>query len=209
MSNLAPTEFSDQYGWIQLYTGFRFDVPEFPDNLSILDVAHALSMQCRYGGHCLQFYSVAEHCRLLYDWCRVFARSYRYDALMHDATEAVLQDIPRAVKGLLPDYKRIEAQVEQVFAKRWMFTAPVPALVKEIDNRILLDERAQNMAPYRGKSPTLFRPVGPVGFDYCEAEADGWPFGLSSLGVQLQFWTPQVAEAKFLEAFYECSPLHY
>ena len=48
--------------WITTYTGKKF-YPAVPDLelISIIDIAHALSMICRYAGHCTKFYSVAEH----------------------------------------------------------------------------------------------------------------------------------------------------
>lgn len=48
--------------WIQTSTGRKF-YPLSPNDsdVSILDIARALSMQCRFGGHVRRFYSVAEH----------------------------------------------------------------------------------------------------------------------------------------------------
>jgi hypothetical protein len=49
--------------WMQTYSGRRF-YPLDPraEELADLDIAHALSLLCRYGGHVERFYSVAEHC---------------------------------------------------------------------------------------------------------------------------------------------------
>ena len=49
-------------GWIQTFTGKKFS-PLEPrrEDIDILDIAHSRSMQCRFNGHCRQFYSVAEH----------------------------------------------------------------------------------------------------------------------------------------------------
>ena len=49
--------------WIQTHCGVRFN-PTNPalDAIVIEDIAHALSMQCRFSGHTSEFYSVAQHC---------------------------------------------------------------------------------------------------------------------------------------------------
>lgn len=48
--------------YIETYSGKKFHIldPQ-PDEIDIIDIAHALSMNCRYTGHCLEFYSIAEH----------------------------------------------------------------------------------------------------------------------------------------------------
>ena len=73
-------------GWIQVHSGGRF-FPLEPDldDISITDIAHSLSMVCRYGGHCLRFYSVAEHCVLL---SHTVDPEFARWALLHDAAEA-------------------------------------------------------------------------------------------------------------------------
>lgn len=55
--------------WMQTYTGRRF-YPLDPrsDEIDPADIAHALSLLCRYGGHVDRFYSVAEHCVLMSEW---------------------------------------------------------------------------------------------------------------------------------------------
>ena len=47
---------------IQTFTGKKFD-PLNPNlnDFCIEDIAHSLSLQCRFTGHCRVFYSVAEH----------------------------------------------------------------------------------------------------------------------------------------------------
>ncbi|TAM99321.1 MAG: phosphohydrolase, partial [Rhizobiaceae bacterium] len=53
-------------GWIMTHSGKPFyPARPAPSDIDILDIAHALSMTCRYGGHARRFYSVAEHCVLV------------------------------------------------------------------------------------------------------------------------------------------------
>ena len=52
--------------WIQTYTGKKFDIDNLdPSMVCLEDIAHALSMLCRYNGHSEVFYSVAEHCVMI------------------------------------------------------------------------------------------------------------------------------------------------
>jgi len=48
--------------WIQTFIGKKFslDNPD-PALIDIVDIAHALSLLCRFNGHCTMFYPVAEH----------------------------------------------------------------------------------------------------------------------------------------------------
>lgn len=109
--------------WIQTFTGRRFwPLDPRPEDVAIEDIAHALSLLCRYNGHVRRFYSVGEHSLLL---CWYLEKLYPDDralqlqALMHDAAEAYLADIPRPVKPLLTGYYAAEARVEQVIQERF------------------------------------------------------------------------------------------
>ena len=129
---------------MQTYTGRAFHpLTATEGDVDIEDVAHALSMICRYGGHARYFYSVAEHCLLL---------SHTVDpenalwALLHDATEAYVGDMVRPLKEEMPNYRRIEDRLMSVIAAKYGLPDEMPAQVKEHDRRILLDEKAVLMA---------------------------------------------------------------
>lgn len=143
--------------WIQVYTGRPFwPLDPRPDEIDIEDIAHALSMKCRYGGHCLRFYSVAEHSVLV---SRHVPAHDAFWGLMHDAAEAYLADIPRPVKRDLRDWRVIEARVMDAVAARFGMAPSEPASVKHVDLAITSDERAAIMAegpPWGGLPP----PVG-------------------------------------------------
>ncbi len=78
------------------YSGKRFNpIDPVIEDISIIDIAHALSNVCRYGGQCKEFYSVAQHsviCSWESDgWLKGVA-------LLHDASEGYLGDIIAPLK---------------------------------------------------------------------------------------------------------------
>lgn len=129
--------------WMQTYTGRRFyPLDPRPEEIHPEDIAHALSLLCRYGGHVDRFYSVAEHCVLM---SRAVAPEHALAALLHDATEAYVCDIPRPLKRQLPGYQDLEQRVWWAIAVRFGIDLKLPAEVKDADNRILINERTALM----------------------------------------------------------------
>lgn len=114
-SNPAGSSDSWLHGrFIQTYSGKRFDLDNpMPEQVDINDIAHALSLIIRYTGHVKEPYSVASHCilvsRILEDVG--FDAQTVYAGLLHDASEAYIQDISSPLKAMLKDYKAIEAEV--------------------------------------------------------------------------------------------------
>jgi hypothetical protein len=87
-----------------------------PSKINIVDIVHALSNICRYGGHCTPFYSVAEHeCRLY----EIVPPAYANVALMHDSAEAYLLDIPSLVKAELPGYIEAEDRLLRLIFEKY------------------------------------------------------------------------------------------
>lgn len=120
---------------------FDFESPE-TSIITIGDIAHALSNLCRFTGHVHRFYSVAEHS---------IHASYlvppedAFAALMHDAAEAVLGDVSKPLKSLLPDYKRIEQRVERAIFARFGLPGNLPASIKVADRQMLGIEQRECM----------------------------------------------------------------
>ena len=96
------------------------------DALCVEDIAHALSMICRAGGHFPQFYSVCQHSVA----CAREAAARGYSArlqllcLLHDASEAYLADITRPVKAQLPQYGDYEARLQGLIYETFAGGAP-------------------------------------------------------------------------------------
>jgi hypothetical protein len=174
-------------GWILTYSSRHFyPLDPRPADVDIDDIAHALSLTCRYNGHTSVFYSVAEHSLLL---CQEVTRRRPDDlvqqlqALLHDAAEAYLCDIPRPVKPLLSGYYEAEARVDRAISEHFgIEIAPKTALIAELDTRILCDETAALMPP----------------------ESAEWHQRLGMmLGVEIRALGPGQAEREFLMAFDE------
>jgi hypothetical protein len=125
-------------GCIRTFTG-RYINPCQPDasDICIEDIAHAISMQPRFGGHLPVFYSVAQHS---VEVMRSVNSEIRMGALLHDASEAYLIDVPRPVKEQLPNYKEIEYRLMGVIAGKFGFDWPLHDDIKSADEMALQTE---------------------------------------------------------------------
>lgn len=135
--------------WMETASGVRFHfMNPAPEQVVLTDVALALSRACRYGGHTRRFYSVAEHCCLMSDW--VLEQPWgdprkALIALHHDDAEAYIGDLPRPAKQNMPQFKAVEERIDEAVARRFDLEYPHPAWLKDVDTRILVDERAAVM----------------------------------------------------------------
>lgn len=126
-------------GTIRTFTGQMVNVlnPD-PEQIFIEDIAHALSNICRFGGHTRQFYSVAQHSVMV---AQKFDQPYlRMSALLHDAAEAYLLDLPRPIKVKMLDYQHAETVMMQAIAKRFGLQLPMPKLITGADDLMLNTE---------------------------------------------------------------------
>lgn len=181
-ATLAPEENSERKGsWIRVNSGGKYyPLDPHEDEIKIRDIAHSLSMLCRYNGHSDKFYSVAEHCYLL---SYAVPQMYKFEALLHDASEAYTSDIPRPLKYAdeMEGYRRIEdvntLLINEKYGVKTDADGATSPIVKIFDSRIVTDEKN---ALFKG-----------VGFE-----------GLPSLGVDIVGFSPQEMKDKFLARFY-------
>lgn len=160
--------------WMHLYSGRRFyPMDPQPNDIHAMDIAHSLSLLCRYGGHVDKFYSVAEHCVLM---SRYVKPEHALAALLHDATEAYVVDVPRPLKRYLTAYRDIEDVVWRVIATHYNVDITLPQEVVDADNRIILTER--NALMYNAGVWDL----------------DGL---MSPLPVEIHAWSPAEAELQY------------
>ena len=128
------------------YTGKRFEPLKMtPEDVSLRDIAHALSLLCRGGGHMKYFYTVGLHSLN----CAREAASRGWSdrlvlaCLLHDASEAYLSDIIRPVKVHLSNYLEIEEQIMQTILTHFHLGDLTPeenALWHQIDDELLSQE---------------------------------------------------------------------
>ena len=185
---------------LQTYAGKEVD----PLNMSVedvclADIAHALSLICRYNGHVRDFYSVAQH-SVLVSQCAaerggadlitfIAARNLCFWGLLHDAAEAYLGDVVSPLKPCsyflidrygehrMESFKDAERRLERVIAEKFGLTQEMPLQVKIADVAVLLGECAS------------------FGHDH------GWSTNVEPFGVPITPLPPKQAEELFLDTF--------
>jgi uncharacterized protein len=172
-------------GSIQTVSGRWID-PLAPDpaSIEIEDIAQALANQCRFGGHARVFYSVAQHSTIVSDVCaeRGAGAAEALAALLHDAGEAYLVDLPHPLKHrseIGPPYRKAEKLLEAAIRVRFDLVSQ-PAAMKPVDRSLLATERRTFTA------------------------TDGaWPEleGFEPLEIEIEAWDPPRARREFLERF--------
>lgn len=165
--------------WIQTFTGKQF-FPLSPslETIDVRDIAHSLSLQCRYNGHCRVFYSVADHSLRV---ARIVSPDHALWGLLHDAAEAYLTDLPRPIKLAVVGYDRLEDAVLQVIARRFELGWPMPEEVRRADDVMLATEMRDLLGP----------PPEP------------WPLSAAPREESVVPLSPREAEHAFLERYRE------
>jgi len=169
----------DRGDWIQTWSGGLFyPLDPQPDEIHIEDIAHALSLICRFNGHCNHFYSVAQHSIIIA--CLASPENALW-GLLHDAAECYVADMPRPVKRCIPGYKEIEDGVELAVAQRFGLPEIMPAEIKELDHAMLALEARSIMK------------IPPTDWYF--------PFPAPENVSIEKCWSPEDAESVFLNAF--------
>lgn len=152
-------------------------------DVELEDIAHALSLLCRYNGHSARFYSVAEHsvhcAREALE--RGYGRAIARWALLHDAGEAYLADVAAPLKPEFPGFSVLEDRVMKAVVRRFRLTPwDEPPVVKNLDRDMLVTEAS-----------FLLRSGGAhLGEEYTK--------GASKLRREIHCWDPVESKEKFL-----------
>jgi hypothetical protein len=133
-------------------------------------IAHSISKLCRWTGHCLEFFSVAQHCVLV---SRIVPPEHALAGLMHDASEAFVGDVNRPLKWAMERaspgmFRDIEDRLHAALAERYGFQFPFDESVMHADSVSLSTEKRDILPddgiPWIGMPPPIeqrLRPVGP------------------------------------------------
>ena len=182
MKESGPEQGGKNGHYISTFSGGTFDIdnPE-NSNYPIEDIAHALSLNCRFGGHIKQFYSVAEHSVIV---SRLVDPEFAFAGLMHDSSEAFLCDVPRPIKPFLQGYIELEHRILTAISSKYGFEYPLPEQVLYIDKNMPASE-AKVLFQSEPKWTKYYEHVCP--------------------GTMIQCLSPPEAEAAFLARFEELS----
>jgi hypothetical protein len=165
--------------WFLTFSGVEFwPIDPRPEEVNLQDVAHGLSRICRFGGHCRDWYSVAQHSVMVSE---IVPPELALHGLFHDAEEAYTGDLIRPLKiGLREvtgEWDKIADRVSAAIAARFGLRDLTDAewgAIKSADNRALSTERRDLVRPARrewrvSKShPPLARRIVPVERDEAE-----------------------------------------
>ncbi len=121
-----------------------------PESICIHDICHQLSKKCRFSGACDPYYSVAEHCvrcaRIVMEWGN--SRRVGLQALLHDAAEAYLVDVPSPIKRRddMLAYRAAETELQYAIFRRFRVPDREFYCVKAADG-IMLATESRDLMP--------------------------------------------------------------
>jgi len=174
----------DQF--IELFTCTKFNpVTATSEDVHIADIAQALALTTRYNGHTVFPYSVAQHSVIMSDWVMGATQDYNlaFSALLHDAHEAYVCDMPRPLKYLFPELEPLALRMDEIIAEAFSVQLyPLPQIVARADRRICHDEKA------------VLKPSSTTVWKFPEGCAE-------PLDVFIGEWTWRQARSEFMDRF--------
>lgn len=104
-----------------------------PSDIEPIDIAHGLSLICRYNGSVDEYYSVAQHSCLMHD--AVEDKDIRKQLIFHDAPEYLIGDMVAPLKHM-PEFKFYRDLEDEIMLKvcdRFDLPYVFDPIVKELD----------------------------------------------------------------------------
>lgn len=169
---------------IETWEGLKFDYANMrSEDICIEDIAIALSRIPRFLGHSSGFLSVAQHS---INVSKLVSPQHRLTALLHDATEAYLGDLPSPLKSMpqMAGYRELEERLWVLVSMRFDLPLVIPQEVHQAD-KFALDGEYLALKAHRS-----FVPKNPSGMNV--------PFFVSTT---MRLWDPEEAFTEFLRQF--------
>ena len=181
--------------WIRTFTGGQFHFDDiYKNDIRIADIAHALSNTCRFGGHCREFYSVAQHSLSV---SRNVPKWARYPALLHDAAEAYIGDIVSPLK----------LQFAEMFCEGMGLSG---SMISDLEERIrdhILDSLHPDLMSFGDWEKEIKiadeRMLLAEARDLLVGGLDGFHSAYEPSSDPIKPEAPRVAEVKFLHAYFD------
>ncbi|HHA2288638.1 TPA: HD family hydrolase [Enterobacter ludwigii] len=143
---------------IVTFSGKKIDFLNLSINdIDIIDIAKGLSNECRFGGQCESFYSVAQHSVLVSYLTPVHLA---LEGLLHDATEAYIKDFPSPLKKCMPQYINLEKEIESLIRVKFNISSCEASEVKHAD-RIMLATEARDLGMEKVLDYPSLRDISP------------------------------------------------
>ena len=125
--------------FIQTITGRKIDFTDpDPEQIHIFDIATGLARAPRFAGHTDVTWTVAAHSVFVADHC---PQGMQFEALLHDATEAYMGDVPTPLKHLCHSYTIYEGMLGGAIRKRYGLGPWRSTYIEDIDRWALEEER--------------------------------------------------------------------
>ena len=156
-----------------------------PSDINIQDIALGLSRQYRFNGQTSRPYTVAQHCVFV---SYLVPPTLALQALLHDAAEAYIGDLPYPVKRLCPDYQQIEDRLQRAIMRHFNLPAKLSTVIKHADLIALATEKRDLMPQAEGEQWEVLEGVTPNSRQIVDC------------------WGPTRAESSFLNRFAQIAP---
>jgi len=184
--------------WIQSFTGKQvFPLNLKPEQIDVRDIAHALSLKCRFTGHVKHFYSVGQHTIL---GSRLVPDEFKLPFLLHEVSEVYLPDIAKPIKDLVytkETHSRYKVECDESIDWEVLESMHADVIFEALGLSILrplIDSpqvKQMDLAMLTAEKEQLFATPAPA------------PWGLPEPAAKITIleWGPRIVEAIWLRLF--------